>query len=67
MSPIRDPIRTRHRFEGLLEGAIELYTTHDGDDGASTPEIMASGVAAAFAERMRINRGKSALPFRYSV
>lgn len=28
-SPVRDPAKTRNRFEGLLEGAIRLYETSD--------------------------------------
>lgn len=29
VSPLRDPAKTRNRFEGLLEGAIRLYETSD--------------------------------------
>ncbi|KAG4068410.1 hypothetical protein HA402_007930 [Bradysia odoriphaga] len=29
MSPLRDPVLTRTRFEGLLEGAIKLYSNDD--------------------------------------
>lgn len=61
MSPIRDPVETRNRFEGLVEGAIEMYM----EDGTETPEIASS--AALYAARCRENRGKSAIPFRYST
>lgn len=65
MSPIHDPLRTRNRFEGLLEGAIELYASQRESESPSTSEVMASS-AAIYAEQIRANRGKSALPFRYS-
>ncbi|XP_063706119.1 uncharacterized protein LOC134835178 [Culicoides brevitarsis] len=64
ISPIHDPVRTRNRFEGLLEGAIELYASQrDTTDSPSTSEVMASS-AAIYADQCRANRGKSAIPFR---
>lgn len=32
-SPLRDPVSTRNRFEGLLEGAIRMY------NGSSTKKV----------------------------
>lgn len=55
-SPIRDPVVTRNRFEGLLEGAIQLYTDPPDKEEANKHSITLPGVIRAPAE----HRGKSA-------
>ncbi|XP_058460600.1 uncharacterized protein LOC131436119 isoform X2 [Malaya genurostris] len=56
-SPLRDPIITRNRFEGLLEGAIQLYSEPvDKDDTNKNSSITLPGVIRSIGE----HRGKSA-------
>lgn len=57
LSPLRDPVYTRTRFEGLLEGAIRMYsndladTQPDAESSSNVPGVV----------RVRDNRGKSAM------
>ncbi|XP_065079818.1 uncharacterized protein LOC135702707 isoform X3 [Ochlerotatus camptorhynchus] len=55
-SPIRDPVVTRSRFEGLLEGAIQLYSDPPEKEEAHKHSITLPGVIRPPVE----NRGKSA-------
>lgn len=57
VSPLRDPAKTRNRFEGLLEGAIRLYETSDDREMGHTrkPSVSFSRNADT------TNRGKSAV------
>ncbi|XP_029729317.1 uncharacterized protein LOC109418934 isoform X2 [Aedes albopictus] len=55
-SPIRDPVVTRNRFEGLLEGAIQLYTDPPDKEEVNKHSITLPGVIRAPTE----HRGKSA-------
>lgn len=66
---MRDPVKTRFRFEGLLESAIEMYSTKpsrnntvesDEDDDNHGTQIDMPGVI-----RPKENRGKSAIVTRY--
>ncbi|XP_062540447.1 uncharacterized protein LOC134208673 isoform X2 [Armigeres subalbatus] len=55
-SPIRDPVVTRNRFEGLLEGAIQLYSDPPDKEEANKNSITLPGVIRPPTE----HRGKSA-------
>ncbi|XP_021696548.1 uncharacterized protein LOC5566273 isoform X2 [Aedes aegypti] len=55
-SPIRDPVVTRNRFEGLLEGAIQLYSDPPEKEEANKHSITLPGVIRPPTE----HRGKSA-------
>ncbi|XP_049290335.1 uncharacterized protein LOC125767607 isoform X2 [Anopheles funestus] len=55
-SPMRDPVITRNRFEGLLEGAIQLYT-----DGPEREEEQKNSIPLPGVIRPVENRGKSAV------
>lgn len=55
-SPLRDPVITRNRFEGLLEGAIQLYSDPPAKEEAHKHSITLPGVIRPPVE----NRGKSA-------
>lgn len=55
-SPLKDPVKTRSRFEGLIEGAISLYeTSEDRELGHSRKP------AVSFSRNSENNRGKSAV------
>ncbi|XP_040156497.1 uncharacterized protein LOC120896436 isoform X2 [Anopheles arabiensis] len=58
-SPMRDPVVTRNRFEGLLEGAIQLYTDEPEREEEQKNSIPLPGVI-----RPVENRGKSAVVVR---
>uniref|UniRef100_A0A182Y2F4 Uncharacterized protein n=1 Tax=Anopheles stephensi TaxID=30069 RepID=A0A182Y2F4_ANOST len=58
-SPMRDPVVTRNRFEGLLEGAIQLYT-----DGPEREEEQKNSIPLPGVIRPVENRGKSAVVVR---
>uniref|UniRef100_A0AAG5D811 Uncharacterized protein n=1 Tax=Anopheles atroparvus TaxID=41427 RepID=A0AAG5D811_ANOAO len=58
-SPMRDPVITRNRFEGLLEGAMQLYT-----DGAEREEEQKNSIPLPGVIRPVENRGKSAVVVR---
>lgn len=58
-SPMRDPIQTRNRFEGLLEGAIKLYSNDSKDSDFNQPNDMPGVI------RSKDSRGKSAATTRY--
>uniref|UniRef100_A0A4Y0BK00 Uncharacterized protein n=1 Tax=Anopheles funestus TaxID=62324 RepID=A0A4Y0BK00_ANOFN len=58
-SPMRDPVITRNRFEGLLEGAIQLYT-----DGPEREEEQKNSIPLPGVIRPVENRGKSAVVVR---
>ncbi|XP_052896476.1 uncharacterized protein LOC128303533 [Anopheles moucheti] len=58
-SPMRDPVLTRNRFEGLLEGAIQLYT-----DGPEREEEQKNSIPLPGVIRPVENRGKSAVVVR---
>uniref|UniRef100_A0A182WBL5 Uncharacterized protein n=1 Tax=Anopheles minimus TaxID=112268 RepID=A0A182WBL5_9DIPT len=58
-SPMRDPVMTRNRFEGLLEGAIQLYT-----DGPEREEEQKNSIPLPGVIRPVENRGKSAVVVR---
>lgn len=52
---MRDPAKTRNRFEGLLEGAIRLYETSDDREMGHKPSV-------SFNRNSEVNtRGKSAI------
>ncbi|XP_055535581.1 uncharacterized protein LOC129724602 isoform X2 [Wyeomyia smithii] len=55
-SPLRDPVITRNRFEGLLEGAIKLYSEPAEKDETNKNSITLPGVIRPTVE----HRGKSA-------
>ncbi|XP_055624385.1 uncharacterized protein LOC129767467 isoform X2 [Toxorhynchites rutilus septentrionalis] len=59
-SPIRDPVVARNRFEGLLEGAIQLYSEPADKEEANKHSIPLPGVIRPTVE----NRGKSAAVVR---
>ncbi|XP_058840571.1 uncharacterized protein LOC131696162 isoform X1 [Topomyia yanbarensis] len=59
-SPLRDPVITRNRFEGLLEGAIQLYSEPPDKDEANKNSITLPGVIRSTGE----HRGKSAAVVR---
>lgn len=64
-SPLRDPTKTRNRFEGLLEGAIKLYSNgikQFSDDG--TVNNGSNDVPGAI-RLPKDSRGKSAVVTRY--
>lgn len=56
-SPLRDPLTTRNRFEGLLEGAIKMYDTNENTKNDEVPGAIKS----------KDFRGKSAIVLRYSL
>lgn len=56
-SPLRDPLITRNRFEGLLEGAIKMYSTNENAKDDEVPGAIKS----------KDFRGKSAVVLRYSL
>lgn len=58
MSPLRDPIKTRTRFEGLLESAIKMYSNDIPN------EINENNSTLDLNSRLKENRGKSAIPAR---
>lgn len=63
LSPIRDPAKTRSRFEGLLEGAINLYS---GDiSNEVMDEINSTSDAVTRVTRKDV-RLKTAIPTRYN-
>lgn len=57
-SPLRDPVKTRNRFEGLLEGAIKLYS--NGIKKSSTDDNKSGAMRLS-----KDPRGKSAVVTRY--
>lgn len=59
LSPLRDPGKTRTRFEGLLEGAIKMYSNEINHEVFH--EINANSDVAT---RPKENRGRSAVPSR---
>ncbi|XP_050093956.1 uncharacterized protein LOC126576694 [Anopheles aquasalis] len=61
-SPLRDPVVTRNRFEGLLEGAIQLYEEEEGPEREEEQKnsIPLPGVIRP----SEATRGKSALVVR---
>lgn len=61
LSPLRDPVYTRNRFEGLLEGAIKMYSNDvtDNRHGDTHFNDMPGAI------RPREFRGKSAMVPRY--
>ncbi|EDS37103.1 conserved hypothetical protein [Culex quinquefasciatus] len=61
-SPLRDPVVTRNRFEGLLEGAIQLYSEPADKEEANKHSIPLPGVIRPPVE----TRGKSAAVVRES-
>lgn len=61
LSPVRDPVKTRNRFEGLLEGAIKMYS--NDIQGEVFNEINSTSGGGA-ATKQKENRGKSAIPNR---
>lgn len=60
LSPLRDPVYTRNRFEGLLEGAIKMYSDDAPDSRHEHPHF--NDVPGAI--RPRDCRGKSAMMLR---
>ncbi|XP_052873750.1 uncharacterized protein LOC128279069 [Anopheles cruzii] len=58
-SPLRDPVVTRNRFEGLLEGAIQLY-----GDGPERDEEQKTSIPLPGVIRPVESRGKSAVVVR---
>lgn len=50
-SPSRDPLIVRNRFEGLLEGAMQMYTGR---------EDVPTELPSKFEYKRKENRGKSA-------
>ncbi|XP_053674767.1 uncharacterized protein LOC128725073 [Anopheles nili] len=58
-SPMRDPVLTRNRFEGLLEGAIQLYA-----DGPECEEEQKNSIPLPGVIRPVESRGKSAVVVR---
>lgn len=58
-SPLRDPLMTRNRFEGLLEGAIKMYSTNDNEN-VKDDEVPGAIKSKDF-------RGKSAIVLRYTA
>lgn len=58
-SPLRDPLITRNRFEGLLEGAIKMYNTNDNEN-VKDDEVPGAIKSKDF-------RGKSAVVLRYTA
>ncbi|KFB53022.1 AGAP006655-PA-like protein [Anopheles sinensis] len=58
-SPMRDPFVTRNRFEGLLEGAMQLYT-----EGPEREEEQKNSIPLPGVIRPVENRGKSAVVVR---
>lgn len=59
-SPLRDPAKTRNRFEGLLEGAIRLYETNEDQDTGHSRKSNVSFSRNSEATSTT-NRGKSAI------
>lgn len=57
-SPLRDPVKTRNRFEGLLEGAIKLYS--NGIKKSSADNDVPGAIRSS-----KDPRGKSAVVTRY--
>lgn len=62
LSPLRDPVYTRNRFEGLLEGAIKLYSGEETVTHHTTTTTQFNEVPGAI--RPRDGRGKSAMASR---
>ncbi|ETN65903.1 hypothetical protein AND_002319 [Anopheles darlingi] len=60
-SPLRDPVVTRNRFEGLLEGAIQLY---EEEEGPEREEEQKNSIPLPGVIRPCETRGKSALVVR---
>lgn len=61
LSPLRDPVYTRNRFEGLLEGAIKMYSV-DGRDTTCDGTLFHDVPGAI---RARDYRGRSAIVSMY--
>lgn len=61
LSPLRDPAKTRSRFEGLLEGAINLYS---GDISNEVMDEINSTSDAVKRAKPKDVRLKTAIPSR---
>lgn len=61
-SPLRDPVKTRNRFKGLLEGAIKMYSNDNPDESIEEANIGQSDGAKKL--KSKEYRGKSAIPYR---
>lgn len=64
LSPVRDPVKTRNRFEGLLEGAIKMYSNDIQGEVFNEINSTTGGGAAT---KQKENRGKSAIPSRSEI
>lgn len=62
-SPYRDPIQTRNRFEGLLEGAIKMYSNDINQEVCNEINFTSEASKAAGVIKLK-DRGKSAVPIR---
>lgn len=61
LSPIRDPVKTRNRFEGLLEGAIKMYSNNNPDESIDDADTISKDPKQMKSKEFR---GKSAIPYR---